>query len=119
MKLNHLDLQTANVPELVAFLTQYFDFAPITRVDSPAIAILRDEDGFTLVLQRKKDASESYPEGFHIGFLVESPAEVHAKRASLAEAGVDISEVDTNGRGTMCYLRAPDDLLIEIGCRAR
>ena len=118
MKLNHLDLQVADVPALTAFLVDYFDLQALTRLDSPKLAILTDGHGFTLVIQRCEHDAEAYPEGFHIGFLVDDPAEVHARRARLAAAGATVSEVGTNARGTTCYCRGPNDLLIEVGCRA-
>ncbi len=117
VKLNHLDLQVADVPALTSFLVNHFDLQPLTRLDSPKLAILTDGHGFTLVLQRRKHEGEIYPEGFHLGFLVDDPAEVHARRARLAAAGIAVSEVDTNARGTSCYCHGPDDLLIEVGCR--
>ncbi len=115
MKLNHLDLQAADVPALTSFLVEHFDLQPLTRLDSPKIAILTDGHGFTLVLQLCKPAT--YPDGFHIGFLVDDPAEVHARRARLASAGLAVSDVTTNARGTTCYCHGPGDLLIEVGCR--
>lgn len=117
VKLNHIDLQVADVPALTTFLVAHFDLQPLTRLDSPKIAILTDGHGFTLVIQRRKHDDETYPDGFHIGFLVDDPAEVHARRARLAAAGVAVSEVDTNARGTTCYCRGPNSLLIEVGCR--
>ena len=118
MKLNHLDLQVADVPALTAFLVDHFDLQPLTRLDSPKIAILGDGHGFTLVIQRRRGDHETYPADAHIGFLVDDPAEVHARRARLAEAGVAVSEVDSNARGTRCYCRGPGDLLIEVGCNS-
>ena len=117
MKLNHLDLQVADVPTATAFLVDHFDLRALTRPDSPAIAILTDGEGFTLVLQRRREG-DRFPEGFHIGFLVDDPAEVAARRARLAAAGLDVSEVQRNARGTMCYCRGPSELLVEISCRA-
>jgi catechol 2,3-dioxygenase-like lactoylglutathione lyase family enzyme len=117
VKLNHLDLQVSDVPALTAFLVDHFDLQPLTRRDSPKLAILTDGHGFTLVLQRRKHDDETYPEGFHIGFLVDNPAEVHARHARLTAAGITVSAVDHNARGTMCYLRGPGEILIEIGCR--
>ena len=114
MKLNHLDLQVTDVPALTQFLVDHYELSPLTRLDSPKIAILTDGAGFTFVLQHVADAA--YPEGFHIGFHVDDPAEVYERRARLAAAGVTVSEVDVNARGTTCYCHGPG-VLIEVGCR--
>jgi catechol 2,3-dioxygenase-like lactoylglutathione lyase family enzyme len=118
VKLNHLDLQVTDVPSLTTFLVDHFDLQPLTRLDSPRLAILTDGHGFTLVIQRRKHDGEAYPEGAHIGFLVDDPAEVHTRRARLAAAGVAISEVATTARGSSCYCRGPGEILIEVGCNA-
>jgi catechol 2,3-dioxygenase-like lactoylglutathione lyase family enzyme len=118
VKLNHIDLQVADVPATVQFLVDHFDLRPLTRLDSPAIAILTDGAGFTLVIQRRKLDTDVFPEGFHIGFLVDAPAEVVARQARLAAAGLRVTPVQTNARGTLCYCRGPGDLLVEVGCRA-
>ena len=117
MKLNHLDLQVADVPALAQFLVDHYELSPRTRPDSPKLAILSDGHGFTLVLQRRQHDGEVYPAGAHIGFLVDDPAEVYDRRARIAAAGVAISEVTVNARGTTCYCRGPGDILIELGCR--
>jgi catechol 2,3-dioxygenase-like lactoylglutathione lyase family enzyme len=91
VKLNHLDLQVADVQRSVA--------------------------GFTLVLQRRKSAIESYPEGFHFGFLVDDVEAVRGFHARAREAGVvEVSEIIENGRGVLVYLRTWDGLLIEVSC---
>lgn len=114
MKLNHLDLQVADVPALTRFLVDHFDLQALTRLDSPKLAVLGDGAGFTLVLQHAPGAAEVPG---HIGFLVDDPAEVHARHAALTAAGIAVSPVDHNARGTRCYLRA-HGVLIEIGCNA-
>lgn len=110
MKLNHLDLQVSDVPALARFLVAHFDFDALTRLDSPKLAVLSDGAGFTLVLQHQATTDFG-----HIGFLVDDPAEVHARHARLFGAGVDVSAVSTDARGTRCYLRA-HGVLIEVGC---
>lgn len=112
MKLNHLDLQSADVPALVQFLITHFELTARTRLDSPKIAILDDGGGFTLVIQHCQ--APVYPPGFHIGFIVDDPAEVHARREALAAAGLTISPVEVDGRGTRCYTHAPGPILVEI-----
>lgn len=118
MKLNHLDLQVPDAPALARFLVDHFDLQAVTRLDAPSLVVLTDGAGFSLVIQRRAHDHETYPSGAHIGFLLDDPAEVHAQRARIAAAGVAISEVDVNGRGTTCYCRGPGDILIELGSRA-
>ena len=112
MKLNHLDLQSADVPALVHFLVTHFDLTARTRLDSPRFAILDDGAGFTLVIQHCE--APVYPPRFHIGFIVNDPREVYARREAIANAGVTISPVEVDGRGTRCYTHAPGALLVEI-----
>jgi catechol 2,3-dioxygenase-like lactoylglutathione lyase family enzyme len=112
VKLNHLDLQTTDVPALVQFLVTHFELTARTRLDSPKIAILDDGAGFTLVIQHYE--APVYPPTFHIGFIVDDPAEVYTRREAIAAAGVTISPVEVDGRGTRCYTHAPGGLLVEI-----
>lgn len=128
MKLNHLDIQVVDVPAFVRFLVEHFALSALTKLDSPKLAILTDGAGFTLVVQQREAASapdsphaELVPHGDallgHIGFLVDHPDEVVAQQARLVDAGVAVSPVDRNARGTRCYLRA-HGVLIEVGCNA-
>lgn len=119
MLLNHLDLPVSDVPTVATFLVDHFGFVPVTRPDSPAIVILDDGHGFTFVLQRRKHAGEAFPSGMHIGFIVSDPSDVTAHRARLAAAGLAVSEVETNARGTQCYCRGPSELIVEVSCRSR
>jgi catechol 2,3-dioxygenase-like lactoylglutathione lyase family enzyme len=57
MKLNHLDLQVADVPALIRFFVDHFDLRPLTRLDSPRLAILTEDAGFTLVVQQCETGS--------------------------------------------------------------
>lgn len=116
MKLNHLDLQVPDVKEAAAFFERWFSFEHTSNRGSPAIAILRGADGFALVLQRRAD-DERYPDGFHVGFLLDDEARVLAFHARARDAGLPISDVLRNGRGTLTYLRGPGDLLVEVSCR--
>lgn len=117
MKLNHLDLQVPDVPEAAAFFARHFQFEQHGNRQSPAIAILLGEDGFVLVLQRRRDPTERYPEGFHIGFLVADEAVVREKHAELRAAGVACGDVAVNGRGVMFYFEAPGGVLVEVSKR--
>lgn len=116
MKLNHIDLQVPDVQEAAAFFERWFAFAHTSNRGSPAIAILRGVDGFSLVLQRRGEG-ERYPESFHVGFLLDDEAEVLAFHARAREAGLAISDVQRSGRGTLTYLRGPGEILVEVSCR--
>lgn len=118
MKLNHLDLQVSDVQLLASFLERHFDLVRLSNDRSPAIAILHDGAGFTLVIQRRTD-DVRYPSGFHIGFIHDAAAAVHAHRARLVDAGISASPIDVNARGTRFYLTAPGDILVEVSSPER
>jgi catechol 2,3-dioxygenase-like lactoylglutathione lyase family enzyme len=112
--LNHVDLQVPDVQLTAAFFEAHFGFTRLGNQRSPAIAILEGPGPFTLVLQH--DAAPRYPEGFHIGFIVETLELVHAQHARMA--GVErVGRVQVNGRGTMFYARAPGEVTVEVSCR--
>jgi len=113
MRLNHIDLQVPDVQESARFFERWFCFALISSPSSPAIAILEGEGGFTLVLQRKLE-DEKYPSQFHIGFLRETEEQVVEFQRRAREAGLAVSDLQRNGRGTLSYLHAPGGLLIEV-----
>jgi len=117
MKLNHLDLHVSNVQETVLFFERFFDLRLTTSRTSPAIAILDDEAGFVLVLQR--NPAPSYPEGFHLGFLVDDAETVRRTQAAAKSAGVEVSDVVVNNRGTMVYFAMPDGYSIEVSHRSK
>jgi catechol 2,3-dioxygenase-like lactoylglutathione lyase family enzyme len=119
VKLNHLDLQVADVPRAVTFFEEAFGFQLQSNRRSSAIAFLSDDDGFVLVLQRKKSDSDRYPDGFHFGFLVDDVAIVHSFHARAHRLGLDTSEIIENGRGTQVYCSGPDGLLAEVSYRPR
>lgn len=118
MQLNHLDLQAPDVQRLAGFLVDHFDLERRSNDRSPAIAILGDQGGFTLVIQRRQD-DRPYPAGFHIGFILPEAARVRAQHAHMAAAGVAVGPIDVNARGTRFYLTAPGEILIEVSSPER
>ena len=118
MKLNHLDLQVSNVQALAAFLEQHFELERLSNDRSPAITILHDGAGFTLVIQRRHD-EQPYPDGFHIGFIHDEAAIVRAHHARMIAAGLVVGPIDVNARGTRFYLTAPGDILVEVSSPER
>ena len=112
MKFNHLDLQTTDVQALAGFFVEHFDLVRRSNDRSPAIAILGDDTGFTLVIQRRTDEA-AYPAGFHVGFILDRASDVRAHHARLVAAGVAVGSIDVNARGTRFYLTAPGEILVE------
>ncbi|QSQ19500.1 VOC family protein [Pyxidicoccus parkwayensis] len=117
MKLNHLDLQVPDVQRTAQFFERYFDFEHTSNRASPAIAILSDRAGLVLVLQKLKNPEQAYPDGFHIGFFVDSEDQVMGLHARAKEDGLEVSDVIRNNRGTMVYCQLPGGILAEVNCR--
>jgi catechol 2,3-dioxygenase-like lactoylglutathione lyase family enzyme len=116
MKLNHIDLLVSDVQHSAAFYCECFGMTHTSNPNSPAIAILSDGCGFILVLQRA-EPGVSYPKGFHVGFLVDSPQTVRELQARARAAGSEVSDVIVNGRGTLSYFSAPDGYFVEVSCQ--
>ncbi|APR86186.1 Lactoylglutathione lyase [Minicystis rosea] len=119
MQLNHLDLQVPDVLATAAFFERHFQFEIHGNRTSPAIAILTGPGDFTLVLQQKRATDGPYPEGFHIGFIVDDDVTVRRKHAEIVAAGIESGDVSESNRGVMFYFKAPGDILIEVSCRRR
>lgn len=117
MKFNHLDLQVDDVRSEVAFFEDLLDFEMQSNRASPAIAILSDRHGLTLVLQRKADPLEHYPDGFHIGFLLDDEAAVLEFHALAEKLGYRVSAPQRNHRGLMVYCTSPGNILVEVSVR--
>jgi catechol 2,3-dioxygenase-like lactoylglutathione lyase family enzyme len=119
MKLNHANLCTTDVAGLAGFFTRHFGFEIVAMRGKDAFAILRGTDGFALNLMRPgKGGGTDYPDGFHIGFLVDDGDEVRAKHAAMTDAGLRPDEVQNLVRGgaatTVFYCVAPGGLLVEV-----
>jgi catechol 2,3-dioxygenase-like lactoylglutathione lyase family enzyme len=78
--------------------------------------ILTDEAGFVLVLQRASEPHR-YPEGFHLGFLLDDVASVRVLHERAKNDGVPVSDIIVNGRGTIVYLTAPEGYYVEVSCQ--
>ncbi len=119
MILNHLDLQVTDVQATASFFETFFGLTVETNRRSPTIAFLSDSSGFVLVLQKKERPDQVYPEGFHVGFLVDDVATVEQTHQQLLAHGIDVSPIERNNRGTMIYCRHTDGILVEVSCRKK
>ena len=112
MTLNHLNLSVTDVPACVAMFETYFG---LTRSDMPVndqMAFLRGEDGFLLSMFRAKEVS--YPKSFHIGFLQDTPEQVHAIHARLLEGGFQVPPPHENHGRLTFYFDAPGGFVVEV-----
>jgi lactoylglutathione lyase len=116
MKLNHLNLAVSDVIETQLFFEKYFGFRRLMP-GSPAFAVLRGEDGFTLTLSNlNKASSVEYPEDFHVGFVQETEARVTEINQLLRADGYDVPEPRKSHNSWTFYFRAPGGLLLEVLC---
>jgi catechol 2,3-dioxygenase-like lactoylglutathione lyase family enzyme len=120
MRLNHLDLPTPDLAATRAFFEAHLGFTHLETRGQDGLSILRDASGLVLVLSRlRRDGAQAFPEGFHIGFHLESEAEVHDLHAQLAAADVTLDGPPRVQRGALSfYFQAPGDILVEIAYRA-
>ncbi len=123
MELNHANLCTTDVAGLAQFFTRHFGFELIAMRGKDAFAILKGTDGFALNLMRPgKGGGSEYPDGFHIGFVVDDADTVHAKHAEMTEAAAGPDAVQELVRGgattTVFYCLAPGGLLVEVSAEA-
>ncbi len=119
MRLNHLDLAVPDIAATRDFLEAHLGFIHLETRGQDGLSILKDEAGLVLVLSRlRRDGAQAYPEGFHIGFHLESEAAVHELHDRMVAAGVDIPGPPTVQRGALgFYFTAPGDILVEVACR--
>jgi catechol 2,3-dioxygenase-like lactoylglutathione lyase family enzyme len=120
MQLNHLDLPVPDVAATAAFFTTHFGFRLVDTRGNNGFALLAGSGGFALVLTRRRAAgAQDFPDTFHIGFLVESEAAVHALHARLQAACVaELPPVSFQRGATLFYVHAPGGVLVEVSHRA-
>lgn len=119
MRLNHLNLCTDDVAGLAAFFTGHFGFTLVALRGRDAFAVLSGSDGFALNLMKPLEGgASSYPNGFHVGFIVADAGAVRSRRAALAAAGLAPGKVRTITRGgartATFYCSAPGGVLVEV-----
>ena len=120
MQLNHLDLPVPDVAVTAAFFTTHFGFRLVDTRGNNGFALLTGSGGFALVLTRRRaEGVQDFPDTFHIGFIVESDAAVHALHARLQVAGVpELPPVSFQRGATLFYVHAPGGVLVEVSHRA-
>ncbi|MFB0843651.1 VOC family protein [Paenibacillus oleatilyticus] len=114
MKLNHLNLCVNDLSEATDFFQSVFGFQLLDR-KGDALAVMSDGEGFTLVLSRFQEETVTYPKDFHLGFYVETMAEVDEFHAKLAAANIPTEHGPRKMRGGYTlYFTALGGVLFEV-----
>ena len=114
LPINHLNLTVPDVAATRDFFCDQFGFTCAKPHD--ALSILDGSDGFVLtVMALKPYESASWPDGFHLGVYVSEP-EVSFHHQRLTDAGFAPGQIMRLHRGTMFYVTAPGDILVEVCC---
>lgn len=120
MKLNHLNLPTPNVAESRSFFERYFHFTCTEVKGDGALAVLKGEDDFVLVLMStafNRNGNSTYPDALHIGFLLKEKEEVDHLYQRLEGDGFQLEQKPGNMRGVYgFYFNTPGNILTEVSC---
>jgi catechol-2,3-dioxygenase len=113
MTLNHVHLAATNVAVTQAFYERYFGFRK--ERDHGQGVFLRDGAGFLIVLEPDgRDAA--LPDWFHLGFCLDSEADVLALYRMATDGHADIVRdlVAERGEYAAFYLADPDGRRVEV-----
>jgi catechol 2,3-dioxygenase-like lactoylglutathione lyase family enzyme len=123
LTLNHANLPVADVAPLRDFFVRHFGFTRHGEGDDDAFAVMRGAGGFILnIMRRATTDAGAFPKNFHVGFMVDTPAEVHETHARLVADGVETGDVESMTRrgvsSVTFYCTAPNGILVEVSCYA-
>ena len=91
MDLNHLNLRVRDAPACRDFYLAHFGFAPAFEAEGGFF--LRNADGFLLAVVPAADHAP-LPAGVHIGFGLESAADVASLHDRLSTASVLVTSIE-------------------------
>jgi lactoylglutathione lyase len=113
MRVNHLHLMVPSVPEAAGFFEKYFKLR--TARGNAGLTVLLDDAGFVLTLMKMSSRSAgAYPTHFHIGFFLESEAQVDALHGRMVADGLDVA-APRREHSYSFYVSAPGGVLVEVG----
>nr|WP_082539548.1 MULTISPECIES: VOC family protein [unclassified Caulobacter] len=119
MRLNHLDLPVPDVAATRDFFETWLGFTHERTLGQNGLAILRDSAGLVLILSRlRDDGAQTWPVPFHIGFHLESEAEVSDLHRRMTEGGLSVGEASVQRGAFGFYFTAPGEILVEVAHRA-
>ncbi|GER91225.1 glyoxalase [Dictyobacter vulcani] len=119
MQLNHLNLCVDDLAQARAFFQDRFDFQFLEQKGN-AIAVMTDRHHFTLVLSQYRDIEKeppAYPKDFHVGFILETCAQVDQTYSRLEATEIQLTQGPRNMRGSYgFYFKALNNILFEVSC---
>ncbi len=115
MRLNHVDLQVSDVDRAREFFETHFGFRCVFQRRAE-LAMLEDEAGFSLgVSNLFGSPPPGYPPDFHVGFILETEAQVRSLYDRLARAGVEMkAELAIGGPNLYFMCVGPDAIPVEV-----
>lgn len=115
MILNHLDLMVPDVAAACDFFVKYFGFTVVEKKGRDALTVLRHSGGMALVFSNLgRLEAVGYPRDFHIGFVVDTRAEVDATYEKLAADGVAAEPPKRLHGGWVFYVITPGGISAEV-----
>lgn len=115
MNLNHINLVASNVPEALKLFETYFSFKHIETKGDNRVAILKGENGFTLVIIKDKGGQARYPEAFHLGFMLDTEEAVWQTYHLLKNDGLIAGQEPRKIRDSFGFYFHYDNMMIEVG----
>ena len=116
MQLNHLNLCVDDPTEARMLFERSFGFQTVEQ-RGREIVLMTDGQGFTLILTDMKafgGETPHYPEGFHVGFIVESHEQVDQAYGNLVGAGIDVNTPKSVHGSYGFYFTALGGILFEV-----
>jgi len=115
MKLNHINLVVSNVADAIKLFEKHFNFKCTDIKGDNIVAILKGAEDFTLVIMTDKNGQTTYPNAFHIGFMLDSEDEVMKTYTALKNGGIEVGQEPRKIRDSFGFYFNFDNIMIEVG----
>lgn len=115
MHLNHVNLVVINVEEATHFFETYFNFKCV-NTKGGVVSVLKGANNFTLVIMSGKNGVASYPDAFHIGFMLNNENEVLETYDKLKNGGIESGGEPRKIRDSFGFYFNFQNIMIEVGC---
>lgn len=115
MRLNHINLVVSNVADAIKLFETYFSFKCTDIKGDNIVAILKGADDFTLVIMTDKNGQTTYPNAFHIGFMLDNEEAVTKTYDTLKNGGIAVGQEPRKIRDSFGFYFNFDNIMIEVG----